>query len=323
MKTILTPLDGSPLAEQVLPFVGLLAPIVGARVLLLRGITEAEHEVLFADASASPAASDELVLRPSVCAHCSVASQCRQTDCYLASQAELLRGAGVESYADTRAGAPAEVIASTAAGWPDTLIAMATHGRGGLRRWALGSVADQVLHASTLPLLLVRGAEAGRTPRPVPLLRRILVPLDGSALAQQALPLALELAVRAQAELLLLQVVAASMDEFLRTVPVADDVRGALYDQALQAFGALGSELPQQQVQLATAVALGPTAQAIALEASRRNVDLIVMATHGYSGLQRWRLGSVADSLLQTSTTPLLLVRAQELVDEGSDTKSG
>jgi nucleotide-binding universal stress UspA family protein len=293
-----------------LPFVGLLAPLLGARVLLLRGVAPAEHDALFVHTPGAPAAGDELVLHPAVCTHCTSASRCRQADCYLASQAEQLRRAGVVAYADTRPGAPASAIVSAAEGWPDTLIAMATHGRGGVQRWALGSIADQVLHTTTLPLLLVRA------PQPAPALRRILVPLDGSALAQRALPLALELAMRAQAELLLLQVVAASIDEFMRAAPVADDVRSTLYDQALQAFGALEGELAQQQVQLTTAIALGPTAQVIAEEASRRNVDLIVMATHSYSGLQRWRLGSVADSLLQASTTPLLLVRAREHAGE-------
>src|SRR6185503_16244224 len=155
MKTILVPLDGSSLAEEALPFARLLAPIVGARVLLLGGITGAEHAALSAVTSASPAASDVLKVHPAVCTHCTLANSCRQTDCYLASWAGMLREAGVEAYADTRIGSPAGVIVTAAAHWPDTLITMATHAHGGLQRWALGSVADKVLHTTTLPLLLV------------------------------------------------------------------------------------------------------------------------------------------------------------------------
>ena len=104
MKTILVPLDGSSLAEEALPFARLLAPIVGARVLLLSGITGADRAALSAAARGSPAVIDEPIAHSPVCTHCSLASTCRQTDCYLASQAGMLRKSGVEAYADTRTG---------------------------------------------------------------------------------------------------------------------------------------------------------------------------------------------------------------------------
>jgi nucleotide-binding universal stress UspA family protein len=302
METILVPLDGSALAEQVLPQVRLLASLLEARVHLLRGITMGESTLLSAKAR-SPAPA------PAVCAQCAQTALCGHTDCYIAAQASALRAAGVDADADMRVGAPAAVISTAAAQSQDTLVAMVTHGHRGLRRWVRGSVADEIVHNTTAPLLLVRGS--ARESQAAPRLKRILVPLDGSALARQALPLAIELVARARAELILLWVVAPSIDAYLRIFPAEADARGALRDQVAEALATYADQRLTPPEQITSAVGVGPPAQAIAEEASRRHVDLIVMATHGYIGLRRWRLGSVADQVLHATTTPLLLVRSQ------------
>jgi nucleotide-binding universal stress UspA family protein len=308
MKTILVPLDGSMLAEQVLPYVQLLAPILGAPVYLLRAISEVEQAQVLADIVVAPTSGIPAIPSP-VCEQCTLTRLCQHTDCYIAAQATQLGRAGVETYADMRVGAPANVTAAAATQWPEPLIAMATHDDQGLWRWARGSIADQLVHTTTIPMLLVRGREHAA---PVaPRLKRILVPLDGSALARRALPLAIELAALAHAELILLQVVAPSLDAYLRDFPVAADLRGAIHDQVQTAFDGAASAVERQSMRLTTAIALGSPAEAVAEEASRRQIDLIVMATHGYTGLQRWRLGSVADAVLHLTPTPLILVRGQ------------
>ena len=308
MKTILVPLDGSSIAEQALPYVQQLAPVLGARVQLLRAATEDEQERFLArqrglpmDAASSPP--------PPVCTLCTLTARCQHTDCYLAGQAELLRVQGVEAYGDTRVGAAAAVIAASAAQWPATLIAMATHAHTGLRRWVRGSVTDQVVHETTIPLVLVRST--AHVAPPERMLTRILVPLDGSAFASQALPLAIELARGAQAELTLVWVAAASIDAYMRGYPSEADLRRLLREQVLRAYAAVAGGIPKEPVPSTAAIVLGPTAETIAEEARRRRAGLIVMATHGYTGLQRWRLGSVADALLRLTPTPLLLVRGQ------------
>jgi nucleotide-binding universal stress UspA family protein len=311
MKTILVPLDGTPLAEQVLPYVQLLAPVLGARALLLRGITEDEQERFLEQQRGQSLDSTLLSLSP-VCELCTLTARCQHTDCYLATQAERLRAGRVDAYGDTRVGAPAAVIAASAEQWPDTLIAMATHARSGLRRWVLGSVTDTVVHDTTIPLFLVRHME-----RPVPperMLRHILVPLDGSNLASQALPLAIELAARTQAELTLLWVVAPSIDAYMRGFPSEADLRRTLHEQAVRACASVAGGILKEPVPITTAITLGPTAESIADEAGRRRAGLIVMATHGYTGPRRWRLGSVADALLRLTPTPLILVRGQPTV---------
>jgi nucleotide-binding universal stress UspA family protein len=306
IKTILVPLDGTPFAEQILPYVQLLALALGARVYMLRGVTEDQQERLIAGSQSTDAA---LLPPPPVCETCTLTARCQHTDCYLAAQAELLRACGVEAYGDTRVGSPAAVITASAGQWPDTLIAMATHAHSGLRRWMLGSVTDKVVHDTTIPLLLVRGTE--QAPPPERLRTRILVPLDGSAFANQALPYAIELATRLHAELTLLWVVAPSIEEYLGSFPAEADLRRLVHDQTINADGSIACGTSKEPVPLTTAVTLGPTAETIAEEAERRRAGLIVMATHGYTGLQRWRLGSVADTLLHLTPTPLLLVRGQ------------
>ena len=140
MNTILVPLDGSPLADRVLPYVHVLASVFRARVHLIRAISATEHDRLLMRSALVEARTGAIV--PPVCAACAMADICQGTECAIAQQAACLRASGVEAYADTRVGTAAAVIATTAEQSPDTLIAMATHRCTGLRRWALGSTAD-------------------------------------------------------------------------------------------------------------------------------------------------------------------------------------
>lgn len=308
MKTILVPLDGTPLAEQVLPYVQLLAPVLGARVLLLRAATEDELEGFLEHQRGHPL-DITMLSTPPVCELCTLTARCQHTDCYLAAQAELLRAQSVEAYGDTHVGTPAAVIAERAEQWPDTLIAMATHAHSGLRRWVLGSVTDKVVHDTTMPLFLVR--DTARAAPPERMLRHVLVPLDGSAFASQALPFAIKLAARMQAKLTLLWVAAPSIDEYMRAFPTEAALQRTLHDQAVKAYASIAGEISMESALLTTAVTVGPTVETIAEEAERRRAGLIVMATHGYTGLQRWRLGSVADALLRLTPIPLILMRGQ------------
>jgi nucleotide-binding universal stress UspA family protein len=302
---ILVPLDGSALAEQALPYAQLLARVLGARIHLLRAISRAAQTTLLAESAGAPP-----TLAPAVCEQCALTQLCAHTDCYIADQAQRLRAADVEADADMRVGAPAETIAEIAQGVPETLVAMTTHDERGLQRWVRGSVTDTLIHDTTTPLLLVPASSQAALASPK--LTRILVPLDGSALARQALPIAIELAARAQAELILLWVVAPSIDAYLRAFPAEADAHRALHDQAAEALAGFSTPLPAPTVRMTTAIGIGSPAQAIAEEAAWRHVDLIVMATHGYIGLQRWRMGSVANTVLHATPIPLLLARAAD-----------
>jgi nucleotide-binding universal stress UspA family protein len=302
MKTIVVPLDGSALAERVLPLVRLLAPALQARVRLVHVLDIAARS----HAYGAPDADDRgwrlwpawEMLR-------------ERAEGYLDTQAGRLRQAGLRVEIETLLGTPAEAIVE-AGGRHDTLIAMATHGYGGFRRWALGSVADRVVHAAHAPILLVRGAsgDAGERHLAPSAIRRILVALDGSDFARRALPLALDLAVGARAEVVAFQAVAPSIEEYIGTAPPLLDLRAELRGEVSRAYAARDGRLCPEQAPVTPAVAVGGAAEAIVEEADRRHVDLIVMATHGYRGLKRRLSGSVAEKVLHATTTPLLLVRA-------------
>jgi nucleotide-binding universal stress UspA family protein len=183
-----------------------------------------------------------------------------------------------------------------------------------LRRWALGSVADKVIHATDAPVLLVRGQAQPVVQPP----RRILTPLDGSGLSRQALPLASEIARAARAELILLRAVVPMIEAYIgapvlgRPLVENSETLNALYEYALDELKAEAASLRAEAPRVLTRAIIGYPAEVIIDEAREMDVDLIVMATHGYSGLRRWALGSVADKVLHATTTPLILVRASE-----------
>lgn len=308
MKMILVPLDTSALAEQILPYVRSLARILPAKIHLLHVIADGERERMLASDYAVVYELGGPAMVERVREQRVWGLRRRRAEEYLGSQAALLREAGLEVEEEVCVGAPADSIVEVAEREHVALIAMATHGYSGLRRWALGSVADKVVRATPAPLLIVRDHERklARTWAP----RRIMVPLDGSPIARQALPLAIELAAGARAELILLQAIVPAIEAY-PGVTLPAGIQLALRAQARRELDALAGEFRPYHISITTALVTGAAAEVIVDEAARRQADLIVMATHGYGGLQRWALGSVADKTLHATTTPLVLVRAQ------------
>jgi nucleotide-binding universal stress UspA family protein len=297
MQTILVPLDGSATAEQIIPYVRVLAHILAARVHLLRVVTKLEEQPLIARYAAEPVPAQVAVESDWEWEHRALAEVEGTAREYLEAQAQALRSANLDVSIEISTGAPAEAIAEVATNQPQMLVAMVMHGYQGLRRLAADSVADCLVHTTATPMFLVRDGAAQSAHSWT--LRRILVPLDGSALARQALPLARTLAMCARAELVLLRAVVA---------PAGHSALPGACQEARQQLAVLTAQLGHQQLPVEPVVTSGDPAEAIVSEASRRAVDLIVMATHGYSGVKRWALGSVADSVLHATPTPLLLV---------------
>lgn len=314
MKTILVPLDGSALAEHVLPYVREIAPLLDADIRLLRVIpdTAIENGETFGyDLATLYGVAEAVMARQEHDARVRETLRERAAQ-YLATLAEQLTAAGFQATTEVRCGPPAEVIVEVAESEHVAMIAMGTHGYGGVRRWALGSTTDRVVHATSTPVLLVR-ADA---PDPAPTLQRIVLPLDGSAIAEQALPLAVDLARRAGAELVLLRAtmpmieIGAGMPPAGRMPPQIEDLTETIRGYAEEELNTLAGRLRGEIAQVLVHAPVGSAAEVIVDEAAE-HADLIVMATHGYSGLRRWALGSTADKVLHASRTPLLLVRAK------------
>lgn len=143
-------------------------------------------------------------------------------------------------------------------------------------------------------------------------LHRILVPLDGSALAEKALPLALLLAQKFESELLLLRALELALPTPEAKWPENHWAREALqysFREAQKYLDAREVELTQQGIQVRTIVRDGPPPEDILAVAANEKVDLIVISSHGKGGPSPWTSGSVADKVMQHSPCPVLLVR--------------
>jgi nucleotide-binding universal stress UspA family protein len=317
MHTILVPLDGSALAERVLPNVRALAPVLSAKVCLLQSLSDVDYDNMLTETLLGAYGMVETSEALGKQKQRALETMRQHAEGYLATQAVYLRAAGLDVETEVHFGAPDKIIVELARERHATAIAMATHGYGGLKRWTLGSVTDQVVHTATTPVFVVHGAEPA--PQADPTIKRILVPLDGSEFARQALPLATELATRANAELILLQAIDPvielypRMRSLSRPTPQNAEMMELLHWHARLDLEALAEQLRVRGLRVKTSSVNGHAAEVIIDEAARRGVDLIVMATHGYSGLKRWALGSVAHQLLHTATMPLALVRAQAI----------
>lgn len=304
MRTILVPLDGSALAEQIIPLVRLYAPLLGAGVHLTRIVPhDAVDTLVSADLPVQAEPGGSLA---SGWARSPLVQTLfrRHAEHYLETCAAQLRVAGLKVATTIQVGPPAESILELASQPDIAMVAMTTNGYSGLRRWTTGSVARQVVRAAQVPVLIVRCVAPDLLAAPDLRLTRALVALDGSALARQALPLAVELAVQARAELVLLQAVAPTIEY--------TDVLAIRHEQAATELDDLAAAIRREHgVAVTAVVALNSAAEAIVGEAEQRRAELIVMATQGQGGLRRLVLGSVADRVLHTTPTPLLLVRAR------------
>ena len=188
-KKILVPLDGSRSAEAVLPFVRALAGKWQFAVKLLGVVDTVEL--------ARGLATAERFYMNSL-----VADETQRISEYLATVEKKLSGPPVTSTVEE--GRAAELIIESAAAEKTTLIAMATHGRSGLNRWLLGSVAEKVLRGTANPLVLIRSTENAQLAGAADL-KSVIVPLDGSELAESVLPSVVDLAQSLDLEIFLLR----------------------------------------------------------------------------------------------------------------------
>ncbi len=300
-RRIVVALDGSGLAEQVLPYVRSLGRGLEAKVLLLRvldplpaGLTDPGHGI----------SRDKVI-----------ANMRAGAEDYLEQVAASLRKQRLTVSCSVGEGAPAELIVKESSKEAATLIAMSTHGRSGAARWLLGSVATKVLHATANPLLLVR-SRAPTSFTEEARLGTLIIPLDGSTLAEQALLPAGALAKALNLKTILVRVTP-SPEEYYRFAepgyfPPAD-LPEAVDADANRYLGSLSQKLRKKRFPAVEERLLHGDAAAAIIDLSRQVADsLVVMTSHGRSGVGRWLLGSVADRVVSHATGPVLVIRAEE-----------
>jgi nucleotide-binding universal stress UspA family protein len=142
--------------------------------------------------------------------------------------------------------------------------------------------------------------------------RRVLMPLDGSPLAEQALPHAIAQARHSQAELILLKVLEPFPHARGLSLGNLKRIEQQASTWARQYLECLAADIRQQGIPVQEVTIDGRPHAVIAQFAESNQVDLIVMSTRGQSGLSRWLMGSVADRVVRGATVPVLLVRAQK-----------
>lgn len=296
-QTILVPLDGSALGELALPVAEALARKADAQLVLVRSVWKPETRQL------DP-----------------VQAQFEDVQAVKVYLADIARRLGEQGRLVTRAFPdlpPAHSILSEIEHHQADLVVMSTHGRSGLGRWIFGSVAEAVLARSPVPVWLVRGI--GR--RPPDLFEvaqpRILVPLDGSPFGEAALPHAKALARLLDATVVLLHVLpgAAPLEEEEPNFEAQGAGADLADDTAAMHYLVVWAErLRLEGVRVQTTVLTGPAPETIIQASQVSNIDLIVMGTHGRSGLPRVVLGSVALEVLRRGALPTVLVRPTGLV---------
>jgi nucleotide-binding universal stress UspA family protein len=304
LSTIIVPLDGSDFAARALPHATELARSSAAKLTLMRVLPEhgPESSADAMEAARAALSRDAEALRATGLPVDVLVRRARPI--YPDEVARAIVDLARPAYADEVARAISDLADEQRA----ELIVLSVHGRSGFGRWLYGSVPDSVLQQSSTPVLLVppRAEQPLPTDRPL----RLLVPLDGSELAEEAIEAAELLVGPRGAEVTLLRVVEPPPYPLYGPgyayVPWDEHAERASARRYLQPHV---DRLQARGIRVTARVAAGGPAWVIGQVAREAETDIVVMATHGRSGLTRLVLGSIATSVLQQAENPVLLVR--------------
>ncbi|MDQ2655158.1 MAG: universal stress protein [Chloroflexota bacterium] len=312
ISSVLVPLDGSPEAEQAIPYALTVLPN-GGHVLLFTAVSDL----------GTPVASDPDLTgwqrTPNPGQEAAYATELNSARAALQQIVSRKPDVPANWSVEVALGDPASQILQTIAQREVDLVAMTTHGRGALGRIVFGSVADRIARTSPVPVLLVRPELTTSAPETATI-TRLLVPLDGSERAEAALPVATALAQRLAVPIHLVR--ATNSAQVLATLggggPFPAAPAANIYDQ-------LGSDLEREATTYLSGVTRGLQAEGLnatcavgvgSVYAEIANAikpgDLLVMTSHGRSGVMRWLLGSVAEKLVREAPAPVLLVPAAD-----------
>lgn len=300
---ILVPLDGSELAEQVLVYAKEFSGRMDLDLVLLHVCGKEQYEALPMHRAYLEQVAEKLRAQSND-VRARVSGQKKQ-------ERQILGKVAV--------GYPAEEILRYADQEKADFILMATHGRSGITRWVLGSVADKVLRASRMPVLLVRNKPKedviyDQWPK-----RMLLVPLDGSNLAESVLPHVETLARQRGTEVT--EVVLLRINEppqipadYPATLPVTweehvEQEMARRKQEGEQYLASVQKKLEKLGIKARSEILIGRPADSIIDYSNQNPFSVVFMATHGRSGISRWAYGSVAEKVLTGGSTPLFLVR--------------
>jgi nucleotide-binding universal stress UspA family protein len=297
---MLIPLDGSRTAEKVLPYARALGGVLKIPVELLAVVDIGEMATHIAASKAR--FLDAMV-------------QDAERSCSEYLRAVAAKATGVNIKWSVEKGRPEEVITEKAVADKNALIAMATHGRSGLNRWMLGSVAEKVLRGCENPLLMVRASEEVDAEEKVRL-KSVIVPLDGSELAERVIPSVVALAKAMNIEVVLFRAYSIPYSVYSGTEGYSainfEELIAAVKDEAVGYLEKKTAELKTDGLAKVSYVAKEGLSADEVIALGRATPDnLIAMCSHGRSGVKRWVLGSVTETVVRHSGDPVLVVRAR------------
>jgi nucleotide-binding universal stress UspA family protein len=295
---ILVPLDGSLLAECVLPHVSAIARAFNSRVMLLRGLDRnqaAEKAQLF----------DLLNW------------QINKTGAklYLEKTSARLQKSGLRVEVTIMEGLVAESIADFAQSQGMKLIILSSHGRSGLSQWGISSVTQKIIFSAPTSMLIIRAHQPTASDLDERLYTRIMVPLDGSRRAENVLPIVTVLARFHQSRIHLVHVVRAP--EMARQMPLAREdvdlsnrVITRNREEAIRYLDQVRLHSALEGIDVETHLLTGDNAASALHEfADQEHIDLVALSAHGYSGNNRWPYGSMVNNFILYSKVPLIIVQ--------------
>jgi nucleotide-binding universal stress UspA family protein len=294
---VIVPLDGSRQATAALPVARTLAALAGATISLVRVVHRpADH---FA-------------------AH---ANEVRLASSYLDEVVrDRLGGGNLPVSTHVHSGDVVEAIIREVGEGESAVIVMATRGHGGVVRAVLGSVASELLSRSPVPVVVVRSGT-----RALDGVRQILVPIDGSPESEQSLSAVADLAASTGAKVTLLRVVTPSPTPIWALERSASYELGQYVDparvdraavvEASRYVNRLADRFETRLIPTEALATLGEIPKTITEAAEAVKADLIVMHTRAHTGAARAVLGSVADAVVRSTTTPVMLVLGQSSTD--------
>jgi nucleotide-binding universal stress UspA family protein len=296
VRQVAVALDGSEFGERALPSAAAISSLFDATLILI---------------SVLPARGAMRVLPKGRSSGNPMEAGQAETEAYLSGLAGRYREQGIRAEYYVAAGPVAQSIDVLTNELGADLLVMSTHGRSGVSRFMMGSNASAFLQMLRLPLILLRPQALAAGERPI--LRRVLVTLDGSGFAEQVLPWAQVVSQVSSAELLLLTVPEVPDPSMYGAMGDAiDELREQAESNARRYLERTAAMLRDQGMAVRPLVEGSRPATTILDVAEREGVDMIMVATHGRGGMERLFLGSVADRVVHHSTCPVLLIPTRD-----------
>jgi nucleotide-binding universal stress UspA family protein len=298
---ILIPLDGSQLAECVLPHVIAIARTFDTEITLLRMLEKKQ-------AGTSAQLFDLLNWQINK----------TRAALYLEKTKAYFQESGLQARTIVLEGLEAEGITEFAQNQGMKLIILSSHGRNGLTQWGISNITQKIILSAPTSLLIVRAHQPGAYPGELaetPVYKRILVPLDGSQRAENVLPIITQLAHFHQSQIHLVQVV--QTPEMARQMPPARediDLSNRLVARNREEAGRYLEQVKLRSYLEGIAVQthlMTSDNAAVALHqlAEQEQIDLVTLSAHGYSGMHQWPYGSMVNNFILYGKVSLLIVQ--------------